>query len=181
MGPRYGRRTGRVNRLRWLRMVCVDIQALWHPGFLQQFSWMVSIDPIGVWGEKANPLTEWCLEVAHYVDGSRWSQSVLGDVSITELLCMAHWNVWRYLQSSSWFAAHPLSFLCRRRWDPTRLFFVGIKSFCNVQLTRDYRRSGAGFELTPQMKMPHSESISWRLRNQCLALPVWSRATTMRI
>ena len=26
----------------WLRMACVDIRALWRPGFLQQFLWMVS-------------------------------------------------------------------------------------------------------------------------------------------
>ena len=29
MGHRYGRRARSVNRLRWLRMVCVNIQALW--------------------------------------------------------------------------------------------------------------------------------------------------------
>ena len=43
MGPRYRRRTCSVNRLRWLRMVCVNIRALWRPGFLQYFLWMVSI------------------------------------------------------------------------------------------------------------------------------------------
>ena len=71
MGPRYGRWAHSVNHLRWLRMVCVDIWALWHPGFTQQFLWMVFTDHLGVWGEYANPLMVWFLEVAHYVDGSR--------------------------------------------------------------------------------------------------------------
>ena len=88
MGPRYGRRARSVNRLRWLRIV--DIRALWRPGFLQQFLWMVSADPIIVWGEYANPLTTWFLEVAHYVDGTRWSQSLVGDVSTTEYCCVWH-------------------------------------------------------------------------------------------
>ena len=83
MGPQYGRRARSVNRLRWLRMVCVDILSLWRPGFLQQVLWMVSTDPLRVWGEYANPLTAWFLGVAHYVDGSRWSQSLVGDVSAT--------------------------------------------------------------------------------------------------
>ena len=42
------------------------------------------------------------------MDGLRWSQYLLGDVSTTELLCVAHWNTLRHLQSSSWFAAYPL-------------------------------------------------------------------------
>ena len=49
MGPRYGRRAPSINRPRWFRMVCVDIRALWRSVFLQQFLWMVSTDPIGVW------------------------------------------------------------------------------------------------------------------------------------
>ena len=32
IGPRYGRRARSVNRLIWLRMVYVDIRALWRPG-----------------------------------------------------------------------------------------------------------------------------------------------------
>ena len=82
--------------------------------FLQQFLWMVSIDTLGDRGWYADPLTTWFLGVAHYVDGSRWSQSLLGDVWTTELLCGAHWNVWLHLQSSSWFAAYPFPSLCRR-------------------------------------------------------------------
>ena len=84
--------------------------------FLKQFLWMVSTDPIGVWGLYTNPLTAWFLEVAHNVDGSRWSQCLVCNVSTTEFLCVAQWNVWRHLQSSSWFAAYPLSFVCRRLW-----------------------------------------------------------------
>ena len=37
VGPRYGRRTHSVNRLRWLHVVCVDIRGLWRPGALPQF------------------------------------------------------------------------------------------------------------------------------------------------
>ena len=33
MGHQYGRWARGVNRLRWLRMVCVDIRPLWRPGF----------------------------------------------------------------------------------------------------------------------------------------------------
>ena len=88
MGPRYGHWVRSVNCLRWLRIVCVDIRALWCPAFLQQFLWMVSTDPIGVWGQYANPLTAWFLGVAHYVDGSRWFQSLVGDASTT--CCVWH-------------------------------------------------------------------------------------------
>ena len=34
--------------------------------FLQQFLWMVSTDPISVWGEYANHVMEWFLELTHY-------------------------------------------------------------------------------------------------------------------
>ena len=44
--------------------------------------------------------------------------------------CVAHWNIWCHLPSSSWFAAYPLSFLCRRWWGPSKSFFVGMKFFC---------------------------------------------------
>ena len=136
MGPRYGRRARSVNRLRWLRIV--DIRALWRPGFLQQFLWMVSADPITVWGEYANPLTTWFLEVARYCG---WFQVV--PISCRRclnhriLLCVAHWNVWRHLPSSRWFA-YSLSFLCRRWLSHSKLFLIVMKCFCNVQLTRDY-------------------------------------------
>ena len=148
IGPQYGRRARRVSRLRWLRMVYVDIRVLWRPGFLQYFLWMVPINPIeaNVWGEYANSLRGWLLEAAYYVDGSWWSQFPVGDVSTTELLSVAHWHVWRHLQSSSWFAAHPLSFLCRRWWAPSKLFFVEMKYFCYVQLTCHYRHSYAWFD-----------------------------------
>ena len=46
------------------------------------------IGPIGVGGEF--PLTACFLEVVHYMDGSRWSQSLVSIVSTTELLCVAH-------------------------------------------------------------------------------------------
>ena len=32
MGPRHGRRACSVNHPRWLRMLCLDIRALWRPG-----------------------------------------------------------------------------------------------------------------------------------------------------
>ena len=114
MRPRYCRRVCSVNRLRWLRVVCVDIRALWRPDFCNS--------------------------------------------------------------SCGWFAAYPLSFFCRRWWSPSKLSIVRMKCFCNVQLRLDYRRSDAWFNLTPQVKLSHSESISWRLCNPCLALLARSRA-----
>ena len=146
MGPRYSRRARSVTRLRWLRMVSVDIRALWRFGVPATVLWMVITDLTGVWGIYGNPLTTWFLEVVHYVDGSRWSQSLVCDVSTTELLCVAHvhWNVWHHLQSPKWFAAYPLSFLSWRRWCLSKLFFVGMKCFCNAKVTIDYRRSDGG-------------------------------------
>ena len=81
MGPGYGLWAHSVNRLRWLRMVCVDIQTLWHPGVSET-----------VWDEYANPLTAWFLEVAHYMDGSRWSQSLVVPFSrwSQSLWCLNH-------------------------------------------------------------------------------------------
>ena len=113
--------------------------------FLQQFLWMASTDPRGVWGEYANPLKMWFLGVAHYVHGSRRSQSLVGDTSTTELLCVALWNIWCHLQCSSWFTAYQLCFLCRQWWDPSKIIFVGMKCFCNDQITSDYRSSDAWF------------------------------------
>ena len=49
--------------------------------FLWQLLWMVSTDPICVWGENANPVAVWFLDLAHYVVGFRWS------------LCVAHWHI----------------------------------------------------------------------------------------
>ena len=120
MGSRYGRRDGYAWSV-WIFGRYDDLV------FLQQFLWIVSTDPIGVWGEYVNPLTAWFLGVAHYMDGPSWFQSLVGDVSTTELLCVAHWNVWRHLQSSRWFAAYPLPFLCRRWWGPSKSFFVAMK------------------------------------------------------
>ena len=145
MGPRYGRPACRVNRLRWLHVICVDIGAWWHPAF---FATVPVDDHHGshmCLRRICNPLMAWFLEVAHYVDGSRWLQSHVDNVSTTGLLCVAHWNVWRHLQFWSWFAAYSLPFLCRRWWGPCKLFFVGMNCFCNVQLRRDYRRSDAWF------------------------------------
>ena len=122
--------------------------SLWISGrhavlvFLQQFLWIIS--PIDIPGECAIPLTLWFLEVAHSADGSRWFQSLVGDVSTTELLFVAHRSLWCHLQSSCWFAAYPLPFLCRRWWGPSKLFFVGM-CFCNIKLACDYRRSDAWF------------------------------------
>ena len=113
--------------------------------FQQQFLWMVSTEPLGVWSEYANPLMACLLGVAHNMDGSRLSQSLVGDVLTTELLFVAYWNSWHHLQSSSWFAAYSLSFHCWRWWGPSKLFFVGMKCFCNVQLTGNYRHSDAWF------------------------------------
>ena len=109
-GPWCGRRTRSVNRLRRLRMVCVDIWALWRP----RASATVLVDGLHRSHSYANPVMVWFLEVAHYVVGSRCSQSLLGDVSIIELLCVAHWHIWRHLQSSSWHAGYPMSSLCQR-------------------------------------------------------------------
>ena len=71
--------------------------------FLQQFLWMASTDPTTDAG-----LRRICQSCDGVVPGGRpsngcfrWSQSLLGDVSTTELLFVAHWNVWRHLQSSS--------------------------------------------------------------------------------
>ena len=132
-----------VNRLRWVRMVCVGVRTFWRPCV----SAKVILDGLHwcVWGEYANPFTGWFLEVANYLDGFRWPKSLVGDASTTELSCVAHWNVWHHLQSSSWFAASPLSFLCQRRWGLSKLFFVGMKCFCNVQLTSDYKRLNLWF------------------------------------
>ena len=124
-----GRRARNINRLRWLCIVCVAIIFGRYDVlvFLQQFLWMASIDPIGVWGEYANLMMVWFLDVAHCVDGSRWSQSLLGNVLTTEFLWGAH--AWRHPQSSGWFAAYPLSSLCRRWWYPSELFFFWKELF----------------------------------------------------
>ena len=143
IGPRYGGRTSSVNRLRWLRIVCVDIWALWRPGFLPQFLWVVSTDLIVVWRDYTNPLTVWFLEVAHYVDDSKWSKSLVGVVSTTWLWCVAHWNVWRHLQFQSRFAAYPLSFLCRRRGGPGKSFFVGsVSAMSSLHVITDVQMRG---------------------------------------
>ena len=43
------------------------------------WGWSPSM-PIVVWSEHANPVVVWFLEVAHYVDASRCSQYLTGDV-----------------------------------------------------------------------------------------------------
>ena len=43
-------------------------------------------------------MTVWSLQLANYVNDSRWSQSLTVDVPTTELLCVVHWNIWRHLQ-----------------------------------------------------------------------------------
>ena len=75
--------------------------------------------------------------------GPRWSQSVVGDVSTPELLCAAHWNVWRHLLSR-WFAAYPLTFFCRRWWAPNKLFFAvwKVSTMSSQQVIRDVQMRG---------------------------------------
>ena len=67
-----------VSCLRFLRMSVWILRRYEVQGFWQYFLWMVSTDPIVVWDEYANPLSAWLFEVAHYVGGSRWSQSLVG-------------------------------------------------------------------------------------------------------
>ena len=174
MGPRYGRRVRSVNRLRWLRMVCVDIGALWRFCVPATVLWMVFTDFTGVWGEYGNPLTTWFLRVVYYVDGSRWSQSLVCDVSTKELLCVAHWNVWHHLQSPRWFAAYSLSFLCRRWWGLSKLFFVGMKCFCNAQVTIDYRRSDGG------LINPTSENVQFWVNFIKIALSMFGSSDIVK-
>ena len=66
--------------------------------------------PIKFWSEYANPVMVWLLEVTHYVDG------LVVPISCRQclnhrIIGVSHWNVWRHLQPSSWFAAYPLSLL----------------------------------------------------------------------
>ena len=79
----------RVNRMRWVRKVCVDIRALLRLGYLQQFWWMVSTDPVGVWNKYANRFDGVVSGGSSLVDVSRWSQSLVGDVSATEFVICA--------------------------------------------------------------------------------------------
>ena len=86
--------TRSVNRLKWLCMFIVDIRALWRPGV----SALALVDGLH-WSRRC--LRRICqsfdgVELAHYVDGSRWSQSLVYDVSTTELLFVVDWNIWRY-------------------------------------------------------------------------------------
>ena len=148
MGPRYGLRTRSVNRLRLFRMVCVVIRAWWRLGvglhclrrIWQSFDGVV---PSG------SVLRGWF----------RGSQSLVGDVSTRKVFCGTHWNVWRHLQSSSWFAAYPLSFLCRRWWGPGKSFFVGMMCFFNAGYKWLQTFRCVTWFPAPQVKMSHSESI----------------------
>ena len=90
-----GTRTRGVSRLRWVRIVCVDVRTFWRPCFCKSYFGLSSLI-ICIWGEYANPFTARFREEAHYVDGFKWPKSLVGDVSTREL-CMAHWNVWRHL------------------------------------------------------------------------------------
>ena len=67
-----------VSCLRFLRMSVWILRRYEVQGFWQYFLWMVSTDPIVVWDKYANSLSAWLFEVAHYVGGSRWSQSLVG-------------------------------------------------------------------------------------------------------
>ena len=153
----------------------MDIRALWRPGVLHQFL----TDPMPIWGGYTNPIKAWLPEAAHYVDGSRWSQSVVGDVSTTESVCVC--GKLKCLAPSAFLKlvcsipAYPLSFPCQRWWGLSMLFFVGMKCLCNVLLTCDYRRSDTWLDYTTHVKITHSESISLMLRNPWLAVPIWSR------
>ena len=150
-GASFGRRKSGVNYLWWLRVVLVYDLALWRPAV----STTVLVDGLH-WSHRClrricHSFDGMVLEVAQYVDGSMWSWSLVGDASTTESLCVAHWQeyYWRMwlknvikrlrpLHSSMWLVAYPSSFLCQ--------FFVGMKCLCNVQLTRDQRRSEARFD-----------------------------------
>ena len=80
------------NRLRWLHIVCGDNRALWRPGV----SVTVLLDALHWSHRRWRPIRQSSdgevPEITHHVDGSRWSQSLVGDVSTTDLLCVAHWN-----------------------------------------------------------------------------------------
>ena len=95
-------------------MQCKSPQVITHGlcGYLGVMMSWYFCHPIKFWSEYANPVMVWLLEVTHYVDGLVVrARSLVGNVSTTELLCVSHWNVWRHLQPSSWFAAYPLSLL----------------------------------------------------------------------
>ena len=83
MGPRYGRRACSVNHLRRLRMVCVDIRALWHPGV----SATVLADGLHRSHRCSRRIYQSyggvVLGGPNYVDISTWSQTLVGDVSTT--------------------------------------------------------------------------------------------------
>ena len=124
MGPRYGRRVSSVNRLRWLRMVCVDIRELWRPGV----SATVLVDGLH-WSHRY--LRRICQSRDGVVPGGSplhgWFQ--VAPSTVLKLVCSI-----------------PMVILCRRWWGFIKSFFVGVKCFCYVQLTSDYRRSDAWFK-----------------------------------
>ena len=151
--------------------------------FLQQLLWMVSTDPIGVWGEYINPLTAWLLGVAHYVDGSRSFQSLIGDVSTTELLCVAHGTIWLPLQSSSWFAiTHcPFSVDDGKALASYALLEWSVFAMSMLQVITDFQVRGLIKPHKWKCGEIHSDSVSRRLRNPYLAVPIWTRTKTIKV
>ena len=60
------------------------------------------------------------------------------------LLCVPHLSIWRHLQTSSWFAAYPLTFLCRRLWVYGKLFIVkwSVSVMNSLQVITDVQMHG---------------------------------------
>ena len=131
MGPRYGRQAHSVNRLRWLRMICVVIWALWRLGvsttvlldglhwshrclrrIWQSFDGVVPGCGCGCgcgWGGGVGEVEGWGVwggwGVAHRALRG-WFQVIpiccrrRAMYQPHNCCCVAHWNVWRHLQSS---------------------------------------------------------------------------------
>ena len=101
----YCRRARRINRPRWLRMVCVDIRAVWRPG-------VSATVLVGGPHWFHGWLRRICQSRDGVVPGDRppcgWFQVVLTSSRRClnhRILCMAHWKIWRHLHSPSWYAA----------------------------------------------------------------------------
>ena len=141
------------------------------------------------WGEYAGPVPVWLLEVAHYMDGPRWLQSLAGDISTKELF-VAHLYVWGHMQTSSLFAAFPPPFLFRWLCDkssdkpcatsPSKLLIGELSVFTSLQLITDSQTRGFDCPLQ-NMKMSHYQSISWKLHNPCQTLLIWSKTCARRV
>ena len=137
----YGRRARSVNRLIWLRMVCVYIRALWRPGA----SATVLVDSLH-WSRRCRCLRQKCQSCDDVIPGSsllRDSSNLWQAMSQPQNCC--HIETCGAICTPQVGLQQPKSFLCRRGWRPSKLLFVGMKCFCNVKLTNDYKRSDAWF------------------------------------